>query len=29
MCTYERGVCRSKECVRMREGCVGARNGYV
>ena len=29
MCTYEGGVCRSEECVRMREVCVGARNVYI
>ena len=29
MCTYEGDVCRSEECVRMREMCVGARNVYI
>ena len=29
MCTYERGVCRSEGCVRMREVCVGVGDVYV
>ena len=29
MCTYEGGVCRSEECVRMREVCVGVKDVYV